>query len=131
MAKIRKYLQNNRGQAMVEMALVLPLLLLILAGTIEFGRVLNQYLVVTAAAREGARAAVVGGNDVEVSETAKKAAASIDTSGMDVSVTPADRPRGSAVTVTVTKPIQIMTPLISKFFPEKPSVQGQVIMRME
>jgi Flp pilus assembly protein TadG len=131
-AKIRKCLQNNRGQALVEMALVLPVLLLILAGTIEFGRVLNQYLVVTAAAREGARAAVVGDSDAVVIETVKQSAAAIDKGSMTVSVTPADRSRGSAVTVTVTNPVQIMTPLISAFFPQNPlPVQGQVIMRME
>lgn len=129
---LRKYLQNNRGQALVELALVLPVLLLILAGTIEFGRVLNQYLVVTAAAREGARAAVVGGSDAVVTETVENAAAAIDQSNMTVSITPSDRLRGSMVTVTVTNPVRIMTPLISSLFPQNPlPVRGQVMMRME
>lgn len=131
LTRIRTCLQNHRGQALVEMALVLPLLLLILFGTIEFGRVLNQYLVVTAAAREGARAAVVGGSDDEVAVIVERSAASLDTSRMTVGVAPTIRPRGSAVTVTVTNPIQIITPLISAFFPQDPFVQAQVIMRME
>ena len=117
---------------MVELALILPVLLLILAGTIEFGRVLNQYLVVTAAAREGARAAVVGDADAEVAATVREAAASIDGGNLTISISPANRPRGTAVTVTVTNPVQIITPLISAFFPQNPlPVQGQVIMRME
>lgn len=127
---IRRYLQNNRGQALVEMAMVLPVLLLILAGTIEFGRVLNQYLVVTAAAREGARAAAVGDANAEI--IAEQAASSIDKGQLTVTISPDNRPRGTPVTVTVTNPVQIITPLISKFFQGNSLlVQGQAIMRME
>lgn len=43
------------GQSLVELALVLMLLFLILAGLVDLGRALNAYIVVTNAAREGAR----------------------------------------------------------------------------
>jgi Flp pilus assembly protein TadG len=43
----------------VEFALILPVLLLILFGTIEFGRVYSQWQVYNGAAREGARCAAV------------------------------------------------------------------------
>jgi hypothetical protein len=46
---------DERGQSLVEMALVLPLLLLLLAGIIDFGRAYNNYIIITNAAREGAR----------------------------------------------------------------------------
>ena len=55
-----KRLKNDaRGQAMVEFALVLPLLLILLIGVFEFGRAWNVYHAVTDAARLGARSAVV------------------------------------------------------------------------
>ena len=46
----------DRGAAAVEMALVLPLLLFLVFGIVDFGRMLNAQIVLTEAAREGARA---------------------------------------------------------------------------
>ena len=50
----------DHGAAAVEMALVLPLLLVLLFGIIDFGRALNAQITLTEAAREGARAAALG-----------------------------------------------------------------------
>lgn len=47
--------RERRGQSLVEVTLFLPLLLMMLAGLIEFGFALNQYLNTLDAAREGAR----------------------------------------------------------------------------
>ena len=47
--------RDDRGAAMVEFAIVLPVLLLILMGIIEFGRAYNAQVSIQAAAREGAR----------------------------------------------------------------------------
>ena len=49
----------RRGQALVEFALVVPILLLLLLGIVDFARAWNVYEVLTDAAREGAREAVV------------------------------------------------------------------------
>jgi Flp pilus assembly protein TadG len=49
----------DRGSVAVEFALLLPILLLIVVGTIEFGRVYSQVQVYNGAAREGARCAAV------------------------------------------------------------------------
>ena len=59
---------DQRGQAMVEMALILPVLLLLVVGMMEFARAWNAKQVLTDAAREGARLAVVddGGTPAEV-----------------------------------------------------------------
>ncbi len=46
---------RQRGSAVVELAIVLPLLLLIFLGTAEFGRALFQYNTLTKAVRDGAR----------------------------------------------------------------------------
>jgi Flp pilus assembly protein TadG len=51
--------RDRRGQALVEFALVMPILLFFLVGIIEFGRAWNQHQAVTDAAREAARKCVV------------------------------------------------------------------------
>lgn len=58
---LRERFRSQRGAELVEMALVLPLLLLLIAGIIDFGLLFQRYLVLTNAAREGARIAVLPG----------------------------------------------------------------------
>jgi Flp pilus assembly protein TadG len=52
-------INNQQGSAIVEFALVLPLLLLFLFGVIEFGLAIYNKQILTNAAREGARAGIV------------------------------------------------------------------------
>jgi Flp pilus assembly protein TadG len=55
--------RDDRGAALLEMAFTLPLLLLISVGILEFGRAFQTWQIVTNAAREGARVAVLPGID--------------------------------------------------------------------
>ena len=48
---------EQRGSNLVEMAMGLALMALLLAGVMDLGRVFNNYIIVTNAAREGARRA--------------------------------------------------------------------------
>jgi len=58
-----KWERGDRGQDLVEFALIAPVLFLILFGIIEFGVAIWRYNTVAVAAREGARAALVFGID--------------------------------------------------------------------
>src|SRR3972149_4234930 len=49
-----------RGQSLVEFALVIPILLILVFGIIDFGMGLRSYISLTNATREGARFAAVG-----------------------------------------------------------------------
>ena len=51
--------RSERGQAVIEMALALPLLLLVVLGVFDFGLMFQKYEVVTNAAREGGRVGVL------------------------------------------------------------------------
>lgn len=53
--------RNEKGQSLVEFAIVVPVLLLLVMGIIEFGWLFNGQITLTSAAREGARAGMVGG----------------------------------------------------------------------
>ena len=59
MRRLRRRAAGDRGAVAVEFALILPVLLLIVVGTIEFGRVYSQVQVYNGSAREGARCAAV------------------------------------------------------------------------
>jgi Flp pilus assembly protein TadG len=53
---------GERGQALLETAIALPLVLLVSAGIFEFGRAYQTWQVLTNAAREGARVAILPGS---------------------------------------------------------------------
>ena len=55
----RVAVNSERGQTMTEFALVLPLLVMLLFGIIQFGVTFNHYLTLTDAVRAGARKAAV------------------------------------------------------------------------
>ena len=86
---------KRRGVSAVEFALVAPVFLAILFGMIEFGRAIMVGQLVTNAAREGARLAVLNGS----SNSAVKAAV-LDILEQTLSVSAADA-GGISVTITV------------------------------
>ncbi len=65
MKKMIKRLRCQKGVAAIEFAIVLPLLMMIIFGIIEFGLLLYDKQVITNASREGAR---IGISDVVVSD---------------------------------------------------------------
>jgi len=61
--------EAERGQALVEFALILPVILLVMVGMLEFARAWNLHQVMTDAAREGARRAAVHDPDATKPQT--------------------------------------------------------------
>ena len=59
---------SERGVALLEVALTLPILLLVAVGIFEFGRAYQTWQILTNAAREGARVAVLPGIDDDAVE---------------------------------------------------------------
>lgn len=86
----------RHGAALVEMALVLPVFMMVVLGIIEFGRALWVANMVTNAAREATRMAVLdGSSNANVSQSAKdflSSTLSVGASDVSVSIviTPAD-----------------------------------------
>ncbi len=58
------YLHNNKGGSAVEFAICLPILLILLGGSIEFGLMFYNKQVITNASREGVRAGITGDETV-------------------------------------------------------------------
>ena len=57
----RRLTKNERGAALLETAITIPLILLISVAIFEFGRAYQTWQVLTNAAREGARVAILNG----------------------------------------------------------------------
>jgi Flp pilus assembly protein TadG len=67
-----KRIRNQRGAALLETAITIPLVLLVTVSIFEFGRAYQTWQVLTNAAREGARVAVLSeSTDANVSETVR------------------------------------------------------------
>lgn len=105
---INHYIRSNRGAAIVEFALVLPLLLLLCGGIVDFGYMMHQYLVVDELARSAARYSSVNKTDSEAETLALNGRTDTSSWGMnfqfakqDIPVTDATLPKRSMVTVTV------------------------------
>ena len=61
--------KNERGAALIEAAITIPIILLIAVGIFEFGRAYQTWQVLTNAAREGARIAILTDKtDAEVAD---------------------------------------------------------------
>ena len=105
-------LRSERGQAMTELALILPVLALLLFGIVQFGIVFHQYITLTDAVRAGARKAVVSRHDASPAGTAeaavRKAAGGLDAAKLSVSVSaPAGWNPADDVTVCASYPYKI------------------------
>lgn len=128
-----KIIKNCRGQTLVEMALVLPILLMLIMGMIEFGRIFNAYLIVTNASREGARIAVVGGTDADINNSVINTTNTLKQEDLSISITPDElsRNRGTQVSVTVHYNLEMICPIISGIIPNPFPIKSATVMRME
>ena len=126
--------QDQDGAAAVEFALLLPLLVVLLFGFIQFGTAFNTRIQATNAAREGARMAVVGITDwADVGGgTAFWQAVQQDAGigNIDNCVLSTEDVVGGTLTVTFDYPLDLVIP----FMPNPPSWQtgtAKATMRIE
>jgi Flp pilus assembly protein TadG len=106
---------RERGQGLVEFALVAPVFFLLLFAMVDFGLGLKGWITVTQSAREAARLASVtcatsSANVDAVKQRAVDASAGLLSTG-DVSVTNCPGSSGESVVVAVTYDYDLVTPL--------------------
>ena len=132
-AKARVRLSDRKGQAAVELALILPVLVLLLLGMLQVGIVLEDYLQLQQAVEQGARAASLGAADASIQQTVDGAAPSLDPSALTVTVTPvaSERQSGTDVTVQGTYSVSISIPLLSPLLGGGLQISSESVMRME
>ncbi|MHA7297381.1 TadE family protein [Pseudarthrobacter sp. MDT1-22] len=108
---------SERGAAAVEFAILLPVLLLLVLGTIEFGRAYNSQITLTNAGREGVRVMAIANDPVAAKAAAKNAAASVSTtiSDSDITLSTDVCSTGSQVTLTIKYNLSTITGIAGPF----------------
>jgi hypothetical protein len=114
-----------RGQAIVELALVLPILLLVILGTVNLGWLVTSQLILTHAAWEGARAGATLSDpvqgDEEIVAAVLRAAARLDNTRLVTEISPGQdeyprnqpwpMPRGHPLTIRLQYPLTLNLPV--------------------
>lgn len=98
-------LLGERGAAAVEFALVVPVLLLLLVGIMEFSRAFNTQATLSAAAREGARTIAMAGTAASALSVVQSAVGTLGVPTSAISISPLSCVGAAAnttVTVTIT-----------------------------
>jgi Flp pilus assembly protein TadG len=139
---------GERGSELVELAIALPILLLVIAGIMDFGFLFERYEVVTNSAREGARMAVLTGYSCDntlTSDVGSRVQTYLTTSGLtdtptvNCGTTTQTLPSGLTVqvaTVTVSYPSSFLfigpiAALIGGHSPGTVNLQAVSVMRVE
>jgi len=113
--------EKENGQSLLEMALILPVLIIILAGVLDLGRLYYAYVSVTDAAAEGAAYAAMHPEQSSRDEVLKRAQeASKGLVQVDPNAVQVDCPTvasGAPITVTVSYSFTVATPFINAIVP--------------
>lgn len=112
-------IKEQKGQSLVEFALVLPLLLLLICGIVDLGRLLFAYSSLNMTNQEAVRMGGLGRTDAEIIAYSKDHVSVGDASKLIVSITPkqSERKAGQDVTVTLQYPLPWITPIMSSIIP--------------
>lgn len=106
--------KGEKGAVAVEFALVLPLLVMLLVGMLEFGLVFWRQEMMTNATREAARAGIVAGTprptqaEIQAILESNLSLAGIDPAATTITITGVGGVSGDPLTVAVVYPYQFM-----------------------
>jgi Flp pilus assembly protein TadG len=127
-------LRGDKGQGLVEMALVLPIFLLLVMGIVDFGMGMRAYVTVNNSSREGARYAIVCpsilDDDAIKARVANYSNGLVTTGNVFVTWQSQRCKSGESVKVVATTNYQYITPL-SAFMPNPLRLTASSTMRVE
>lgn len=135
--QIGNLLKNQRGQAVVEFALILPVLLLIICGVIEGGWLFSNQLMINNASREGARIGVIYSKNSNQLQIIQDKVLEIipgfmkDNVSVLASYTNPLAPRSGDISVNVTYKVTPLTPITSIFIGKDFKLSSKCVMKLE
>jgi Flp pilus assembly protein TadG len=141
---VRKLRKTEAGQALVEFTLILPLFLILLFAIVDFGRGFYTWVLVTNAAREGARMAAVQSDQATVEQRIHDSycdnypsSCGLDPTKLDITTTNVQGPRGEPVEIDLEYDFEFVTPigniltLITGGSLTAPTISAHSSMRLE
>ena len=129
-ARWKNLRREQRGASLVELALVLPLFMFMIAGIVDLGRAFNTFMIITNASREGARYGIIHPWDTAGVENATRALATgLDGTLLTINTT---WPSGT-VRVEVTYVLNLLTGPFIEAVGGSPTItlQAMSTMRLE
>ena len=125
--------KNEQGQSLIEFALIVPILILMVSGIFDFGRVLYTYMNLNHLTQETVRLGGLGKTDIEITQFAKERFHIGDPTSLNIVISPnqASRKSGDYVTVTLSYPVEYVTPMASLVLPSPYQVITDSTIRME
>ena len=129
---LKNKLRDERGVTAVEFGLIVPILLILVLGIIEFGHAFQVQGTLSSAAREGARAMALRNDPAQARDAVQEAAAALNPGVTDaqISISPAACPTGTSdsnVTLTIDYPM----PFLTGFFGASVDLTGRGVMRCQ
>ncbi|WKY45704.1 TadE/TadG family type IV pilus assembly protein [Eubacteriaceae bacterium ES2] len=117
-AKIIEKLKNEKGQSVIELAVSLPVLIMILCAIVDFGWLFMHQNIIDYCSREGARFAIVHSDSSTEIENHILAIAPDNIAGslnIDVNFTNSTNPRLGDVEVSINSDVPVLTPIVGLF----------------
>jgi Flp pilus assembly protein TadG len=124
-------LRDQRGASAVEFAFIVPLLIVLVLGIVEFGHAFQVQGTLSAAAREGVRAMALRNDPADARAVVRDAAASLnpDVTDLQITIAPESCEQTPAGNETVTVTIEYPKPLLTGFFGASLDLTGTGVMR--
>ncbi|GEL77986.1 TadE family protein [Tenuibacillus multivorans] len=125
--------RNEKGQSIVEFSLVIPLLMLMLIGVFDVGRMMYSYSGLHFTAQETVRLGGFGYSNEEIIDFAKNHFQTGEPENLTVSISPSEdlRKSGEYITVTLNYPIQPITPFAEQIFGDAIQLTSESTIRIE
>lgn len=133
----RHFRESATGQSLAEFALVLPLMLVLLFALVDFGRAFHAWLLVTNAAREGARAGATQQDDAQIRTRVNDSIDGLDSARLNIALTNVQGPRGETIEVDLAYDFEFVTPIgglmsvVSAGTLDAPTISSHSSMRLE
>ena len=130
---MRRLLRSERGQTMVETAIVLPVVVFMMVAMVDAGRVFHAWIVVTNGAREGARAAAARQSADVVENRVENSMNGwlCDDADTTCTFTNVLGTSGTPTQVVVTHDVTLLSPLIAAFWGNVVTLSGDATMQLE
>ncbi|WP_138419519.1 TadE/TadG family type IV pilus assembly protein [Aquibacillus sediminis] len=126
-------IRKQEGQSLVEMALVIPVLLLLIVGIFDLGRTLFTYSALHFTAQETVRVGGLGYSDDEIIQFAKNHFQTGDPTKLEVTISPPQNMRtsGDYIQVALAYPIEPFIPIVKHTLPDQILLRTDSTVRVE